>query len=440
MTLLRPSSDRQHTSPVPRLVIGSGGAVVLCLLVWFGSWAIAPATELGQHLPFTAEATIAGQVIQLEVAQTSQQQATGLMHRRNLPTNQGMLFPFQPPQAVSFWMKNTLIALDMVFLRQGRVVMIHAQVPPCRQVRCPTYGTSQLVDQVLELRGGRTAELGLKVGDRVSIRETSISTPNQPVQPSTPVVQGSEPSLDPAQPQSRINQTTAANQNSSSPARANTPVIQEPSRRPAPANVYKIANETTVLIQGQSPGSGVIIAKLANTYYVLTAKHVVATEDEYAIVTADAQQHSVDNRKLQKLPNTDLAVLQFNSDQSYPTARLGNSDQVQQGAKVYVSGWPIPGEAITKSTHLVTEGNIVGFQKGEPEGYELLYGNSTAPGMSGGPVFDQGGRVVGIHRRAEGNRESGKVGINLGIPINIFVRQAPKAGLSIEKLGLQIQQ
>jgi S1-C subfamily serine protease len=203
------------------------------------------------------------------------------------------------------------------------------------------------------------------------------------------------------------------------------------------SDIYKTAYGTTVLIGGQNPGSGVIIAKTNDTYYVLTAQHVVATPDEYEIITPDGKRYPVDYGKVKKLANVDLAVVQFQSNQSYPVAPLGNSEQVLQGANVYVSGWPIPEQAITKPTHLVTDGRIVGLQKGEAEGYELLYGNSTAPGMSGGPILDTSGRVIGIHGRAEGNRVSGKVGINLGIPINLFWQLAPQAGLSLQQLGLK---
>jgi serine protease Do len=127
------------------------------------------------------------------------------------------------------------------------------------------------------------------------------------------------------------------------------------------------------------------------------------------------------------------------SDQRYPVAPLGNSDQIKQGDSVYVSGWPGTGQAITKRTHLLTDGRIVGLQTGDSDGYELMYGNSTAPGMSGGPVFDKSGRVVGIHGRAAGNQVSGKVGINLGIPINLFLRLGPVAGLDFPKLGLRTE-
>lgn len=121
-------------------------------------------------LPISAEATIAGEIFELEVARTPRQQALGLMFRPALPDNRGMLFPFAPPQQVGFWMKNVPVSLDMVFLLSGEVKAIAAEVPPCTSNRCPTYGPATPIDKVLELRAGRAAQLGLKVGDRIAIR------------------------------------------------------------------------------------------------------------------------------------------------------------------------------------------------------------------------------------------------------------------------------
>jgi uncharacterized protein len=121
-------------------------------------------------LSIKAEATFAGQMVQLEVAESAEQQAMGLMFRPPLPADRGMLFPFDPPRQVRFWMENTPSPLDIVFLRNGEVKHIAANVPPCDRQPCPTYGPWTEIDQVIELRSGRSAELGLKVGDRVSIR------------------------------------------------------------------------------------------------------------------------------------------------------------------------------------------------------------------------------------------------------------------------------
>jgi uncharacterized protein len=125
----------------------------------------------GQKLPLSAQVTINGQNILLEVARTSEEQSTGLMYRTELAANRGMLFVFSPPRPVSFWMKNTLIPLDMVFLSNGVVKYIGAKIPPCKTSSCPGYGpeSKMAIDSVIELRSGRAAELRLKVGDRLKI-------------------------------------------------------------------------------------------------------------------------------------------------------------------------------------------------------------------------------------------------------------------------------
>jgi uncharacterized protein len=127
------------------------------------------ATTSGQVLPISAKANIADRPIELEVAKTPEQQAMGLMYRTSLPDNRGMLFEFKPARWVNFWMKNCKISLDMIFVRDGVVKAIQAAAPPCTADPCPTYGPDTTVDQVIELRGGRAAELGLKVGDRIEV-------------------------------------------------------------------------------------------------------------------------------------------------------------------------------------------------------------------------------------------------------------------------------
>ena len=127
------------------------------------------ATTSGQVLPISARARIADRAIELEVAKTTEQQAMGLMYRTSLADDRGMLFEFKPPRLVNFWMKNCKISLDMIFLRDGVVEAIEVSAPPCTADPCPTYGPDIMVDRVIELRGGRAAELGVKVGDRIAI-------------------------------------------------------------------------------------------------------------------------------------------------------------------------------------------------------------------------------------------------------------------------------
>ena len=129
-----------------------------------------PAPQV-QKLPVTSQFSFKGQTVLLEVARTSQEQSTGLMNRTELASNRGMLFVFSPPRPVSFWMKNTLIPLDMVFVSNGVVKYIGTRILPCKQEPCATYGPEPKtdVDGVIELRGGRAAELQLKVGDRLKV-------------------------------------------------------------------------------------------------------------------------------------------------------------------------------------------------------------------------------------------------------------------------------
>jgi uncharacterized protein len=129
----------------------------------------------GQKLPISAQVTIGGQIISLEVARTPEEQSKGLMYRSELANNRGMLFVFAPARPVSFWMKNTLIPLDMVFMSNGVVKYIGSQILPCEGDPCASYGPEPKtdIDNVIELRGGRAAELQLKVGDRLKIRNYS---------------------------------------------------------------------------------------------------------------------------------------------------------------------------------------------------------------------------------------------------------------------------
>jgi serine protease Do len=207
-------------------------------------------------------------------------------------------------------------------------------------------------------------------------------------------------------------------------------------------DIYKITNEITVSIEGASKnnGSGVLIAKDSDSYYVLTCKHVVAQSDSYTIVTSDGNRHSVNYKNVRLLPEFDLAIVVFTSNQSYRLAQLNSTEQTRQGESIYISGFTSGGQSIKLPTQLTSEGKISGFQKNEPEGYELLYSNVTAPGMSGGPILNANGQVIGIHGRAEGSIASGgKVGINLGIPIKFFLKTAPQVGLDLQRLRLKAE-
>lgn len=123
----------------------------------------------GQILPVSARAIVGNETIDLEVAVTPEQTSLGLMYRTSLSDRRGMLFIFNRARYLKFWMKNVKIPLDMIFMREDKIEAIAANVPPCTTSNCPSYGPPTLIDRVIELRGGRAAELGLKVGDRIEI-------------------------------------------------------------------------------------------------------------------------------------------------------------------------------------------------------------------------------------------------------------------------------
>jgi uncharacterized membrane protein (UPF0127 family) len=102
----------------------------------------------------------------VEAARSLEQQRTGMMNRNSLAPDRGMIFPYDPPQPVSFWMQNTLIPLDMIFISPGgKILRIEANAVPLSLDPVASGGP---VEAVLELAGGRSAELGLKAGDQVN--------------------------------------------------------------------------------------------------------------------------------------------------------------------------------------------------------------------------------------------------------------------------------
>jgi len=126
----------------------------------------APANREPSHLLRPPTVTLPdGTVIKLELAETPEEHEQGLMFRSHLDADRGMLFLFDQMGFPSFWMKNTWIPLDMVFLdAKGVVTHIAASVPPCPSEPCPQYTPSKPSSAVLELNAGAAAKHGIEPG------------------------------------------------------------------------------------------------------------------------------------------------------------------------------------------------------------------------------------------------------------------------------------
>lgn len=131
------------------------------------------ATPAASHHPESGLAVVSLSVIngskrhsfRVEVARTAAEQSRGLMFRNHMGPDEGMIFPMDPPRMTAFWMKNTVIPLDILFIgTDGRISNIAAQAEPYSERPLPSIGA---VKGVLEINGGRAAELGIVPGDRV---------------------------------------------------------------------------------------------------------------------------------------------------------------------------------------------------------------------------------------------------------------------------------
>jgi uncharacterized membrane protein (UPF0127 family) len=101
----------------------------------------------------------------VQVAATPEQQEKGLMFRRSLGADQGMIFPYEPPQEVAFWMKNTLIPLDIIYIRSDGTIV---RITKAEAMDLTPLPSGESIAAVLEIRSGRAAELGITEGDVVT--------------------------------------------------------------------------------------------------------------------------------------------------------------------------------------------------------------------------------------------------------------------------------
>lgn len=151
------------------LLLAAACALVGCQGGASGSAAVAtPTRPAGARVQLPS-----GAIYRVEVARTAEEMAQGLMFRESLADRTGMLFLFpRDDDSHHFWMKNTLIPLDIIWLdATGKVLYISANTPPCKADPCPTYGPDFAIANVLEVAGGMAEKEKVTVGSTIRLMD-----------------------------------------------------------------------------------------------------------------------------------------------------------------------------------------------------------------------------------------------------------------------------
>jgi hypothetical protein len=198
----------------------------------------------------------------------------------------------------------------------------------------------------------------------------------------------------------------------------------------------QIAKAITVRIEGATQGSGVLVKREGNRYTVLTAGHVVSGQrpgEELAVYTHDGRIHQVEEMSIRHSPMADLATLRFQSAIQYTSSfpefpsqpECSERDAFSPHAdarycNIYVLGFPRVEPGVLR----VSKGKLLAYgEMDSKDGYDMYYAAPTREGMSGGPIIDEYGNLIGLHGRSETTRKPKDIDgsfineVNLGISI-----------------------
>ncbi|MGK7886640.1 MAG: tetratricopeptide repeat protein, partial [Crocosphaera sp.] len=229
-------------------------------------------------------------------------------------------------------------------------------------------------------------------------------------------------------------------------------------------NVDNIARQITVRIDNKDRvnGSGAIVGKDGDTYYVFTACHVVSDDecqsgkvnDNYTLVTPDGEKYPLTENDIILPKGMDAAIIKFESKKAYKVVTIGDYNiPVTRQPLVFVSGFPLELKGVRKFTagrrYQRDKGLTLSYDNFalniDVSGYELLYSNLTRPGMSGGPVLDTKGQLIGINTGQEGEQgeqessEDYQLGFAFGVPSSRLLAFAEQKKVNLNHFQVEEQ-
>ena len=222
-----------------------------------------------------------------------------------------------------------------------------------------------------------------------------------------------------------------------------------PNQRPSQLSVEQLgdlARSITVKVtSGSNWGSGILMRQQGQVYTVLTNKHVLSAGEPYRVHTSDGQVYSADLSGSISFKGNDLAVLQFRSiHTTYPIAFFGSASSLNVGDEVFAAGFPFGRDWSRSIGFVLTTGQVsLLLNRDLVGGYQVGYTNEIRKGMSGGPILNRQGELVGINGMhkyplwgdpyiyKDGSQPDlllrrRMVHFSWGIPIKTFTRLAPQ--------------
>jgi S1-C subfamily serine protease len=220
-------------------------------------------------------------------------------------------------------------------------------------------------------------------------------------------------------------------------------------------SIHQLASAITVkVLSGDTWGSGILLQHKGQVYTVVTNEHVLIAGDRHRIQTPDGQIHSAWVVRGDRFDGNDLGLLQFSSSRQYTLASLGKASTLKLGDELVASGFPVETRNAYPRGFLVTTGQVSLLpNQFLRAGYQIGYTNPIQKGMSGGPVLNLQGQVVGINGRhayplwgdpfvfEDGSRPSLElqqrmVELSWAIPVERFVQLAPDFAEPMKQLSI----